>query len=412
MMFGPLVLLLMATLLQVDDEPGTVWLKSTINPDVSAELLIASRRYTHPDLVDRNIWLVGVSHIGESDFYESLSELMADHDLVLYESVMEQASRGASGDTPESRLLNTNATMHWLASLAASVELTDGVAARSMDDLQRRSISIDRRMVDAVRSARTDAWGHPLGIAMNGNQSSICSLGRDGLPGGEGFDSDLVVPVVTDGREMPSLGIQESLARGLKLDYQLSRLPYEQPNWIVSDMTWERLQSRFQEEGIQLEGLSGMLEGSSLPAGIVKVLMRLIPILDMMSGGSVTDGLKVALIEVLGRNDAIEVAMKQFGDGVGGEILIDERNAVVIDDLDAILKAGSHSDISILYGAGHMEDMDSRLRTDGWAPVEERWFPAISVDLEKSKLSAAEMSMIRTSIKMALSRMAQQAARE
>ena len=93
------------------------------------------------------------------------------------------------------------------------------------------------------------------------------------------------------------------------------------------------------------------------------------------------------------------------------EILINERNAVVIDDLDAILKAGSHSDISILYGAGHMEDMDSRLRTDGWAPSR-RWFPAISVDLEKSKLSAAEMSMIRTSIKMALSRMAQQAARE
>ena len=250
MMFGPLVLLLMATLLQVDDEPGTVWLKSTINPDVSAELLIASRRYTHPDLVDRNIWLVGVSHIGESDFYESLSELMADHDLVLYESVMEQASRGGCGDTPESRLLNTNATMHWLASLAASVELTDGVAARSMDDLQRRSISIDRRMVDAVRSARTDAWGHPLGIAMNGNQSSICSLGRDGLPGGEGsirIWSCLWSPMA--GR-CPRWESRNHWPEVSSSTINSSRLP-EQPNWIVSDMTWERLQSRFQEEGIQ-----------------------------------------------------------------------------------------------------------------------------------------------------------------
>ncbi|MBG84093.1 MAG: hypothetical protein CMJ40_06045 [Phycisphaerae bacterium] len=405
-MLESILMLLMATAFQANEEPESVWLRSSVMPDVSAELLIASRRYTNPDFQDRNIWLVGVSHIGDGAFYDSISELMADHDVILYESVMEEASRGASGDTPEEKLRNTNASMHWLAHLAASVELADQAPA-SMDDLEKRSIVIDRRMVDAVRSTRSDAWGHPLGIARNGNQSGIRSLGRDGLPGGEGFDSDLLVPVVIEGREIPSKGIQESLAEGLKLEFQLAELPYEQSNWIVSDMSWETLQSRFQEEGIQLEGLSGMLEGSSLPAGLVKVLMRLIPILDMMSGGTVTDGLKVALIEILGRNDAIEVAMKQFGDGVGGEILINERNAVVMEDLKAILQA-DHKDISVLYGAGHMEDLDIRLKTTGWSPVEERWLPAISVDLKESNLSPAEMSMIRTSINMALQRMAQQ----
>lgn len=406
-MIGSFLILLIATLFQAGEQPEGVWLKSTVTPDVSAELLIASRRYTNPDFENRNIWLVGVAHIGDANFYESISELMAGHDVILYESVMEEASRGATGATQEEKLRNTNASMHWLAHLAASVELADQ-APESMEDLEKRSIIIDRRMVDAVRSTRSDAWGHPLGIARNGNQSSICSLGRDGLPGGDGFDSDLVVPIVTEGREVPSQGIQESLAEGLKLKFQLAQLPYEQPNWIVSDMTWERLQSRFQEEGIQLEGLSGMLEGSSLPAGLVKVLMRLIPILDMMSGGTITDGLKVALIEVLGRNDAIEVAMKQFGDGVGGEILINERNAVVIDDLNSILQMPDKSDISVLYGAGHMADLEVRLKGEGWSPVEEKWLPAISVDLEESNLTAAEMSMIRTSINMAMQRMAQQ----
>ena len=395
---------ILGALLSTAPEPSQVkelqWLKSSVRPDESAQLLIASRRYVNPDHENRNIWLVGVAHIGDAEFYQAIGDLMADHDLVLYESVMEQASRGASGETSEAKLLNTNASMHWLANLAASVELVDGEAPRSIDQLQERSRIIDRRMVDAVRSTRTDAWGHPFGIARNGNQTQILSLGQDGLPGGEGLDSDLTVPIITEGRDVPSRGIQESLAEGLGLKYQLAQLPYEQPDWIVSDMTWERLQSRFQEEGIQLEG-------SSLPAGLVKILLRLIPIMDMMSGGTVSDGLKVALIEVLGKNDAVEIAMKQFGDGVGGEILINERNAVVIEDLNSELEDQRHSNISVLYGAGHMADMDVRLKADGWSPVEERWLPAISVDLKESNLTSAEMSMIRNSINMALSRMQQ-----
>ena len=411
-MFSILLCLLVSSTFQIEEKEDMVWLDSKVTPGLSAELLIASRRYVNPDFDDQSVWLVGVAHVGDAAFYDSISELISSHDVVLYESVMQEASRGASGETHEEKIRNTNASMHWLADLAASVELVDETPPLSIDDLQGRSIVIDRRMVDAVRSTRTDAWGHPLGMARNGNTSSIVSLGRDGLPGGDGVDSDLIVSISLEGREVPSQGIQESLAEGLSLKYQLAELPYEQPHWVVSDMSWEQLQTRFQEEGIQLEGLSGMLEGSSLPAGLVKILMRLIPILDMMSGGTVTDGLKVALIEVLGRNDAIEVAMKQFGDGVGGEILINERNAVVIDDLNSMLQDELHSNISILYGAGHMEDMDTRLRKLGWSSVEERWLPAISVDLEKSNLTSAEMSMIQSSINMALARMATKEAAE
>ena len=292
MMFGP-GSSVDGDVVQVDDEPGTVWLKSTINPDVSAELLIASRRYTHPDLVDRNIWLVGVSHIGESDFYESLSELMADHDLVLYESVMEQASRGASGDTPESRLLNTNATMHWLASLAASVELTDGVAARSMDDLRGdRSPSIVEWSMRCGPHAPTPGDIHL--VAMNGNQSSICSLGRDGLPGGRGSTGS--------GRgghrwlEMPSLGIRNQWP-------EVSSSTINCPDSPLSSRTDRQRHDmgtvaiQIPEEGIQLEGLRACSR-DPVPGGDREGTQE-IPILDMMSGGSVTDGLKVALIEVL-----------------------------------------------------------------------------------------------------------------
>lgn len=297
--------------------------------------------------------------------------------------------------------------MNWLAEVVASSEARAGAPAVSLDEVEVRVLEMDRRLVDAVRAVRRDAWGHPLGLALNANRTVLVSLGRDGLPGGLDEDADLEVVVVIPEDVGQVEGIQEALAQALKLDFQIAVLPYERPDWRMSDMTWETLEGRFQEEGIDLEGLSGMLEGSSLPAGIAKMFLRILPSLDLLTGGAITDGVKVMLVELLGREDAMEIALREVG-GAGGRILLEERNEVVIADLQGYLDSGEYNQIAILYGAGHMPDMGERVEAMGWTESEVRWLPGITVDLEKSRLSPMHMTMIRTSINRAMERLKNQ----
>ena len=387
-----------------EEAPAAVWMDSTIETDKHATLKLASRRYASEVEGQPEIWLVGVTHIGDASFYRDIDELVRDSDLILYESVMPRVTMGIPvGDTEEERRVVTQEAVDWLAQAMGSVSGQEAPPIESIEDLQTAIGEYDRRLVDAVRNLQRDAWGNPMIVTRNGNRTTVTSFGGDGAAGGEddGLDLsatiDLSIPIVA------AEGIQESLARGLKLQYQLAELPYERTDWVVCDMSWEDLKARFAETNVDLEGLSGMLEGSSLPAGIAKIFLRLLPAMDLLTGGGVTDGIKVLLVELLGRDEAVNVAVRELGEGTG-RILIDERNQVVIDDLVGYRDAG-HETIAVVYGAGHMRDLSQRLERLGYAPVETRWLPAISVDLENSSLSKSHLRMLRQSVNMAMMQM-------
>ena len=112
---------------------------------------------------------------------------------------------------------------------------------------------------------------------------------------------------------------------------------------------------------------------------------------------------KVTLIEVIAemggdpsRLGALSPELKQLL-----EVLIAKRNQRVIDDLKAALKeikrAGS---ISVFYGTGHMNEMETRLRDQlHYRAAEDIWFPAISVNLKEAGIAPSELDFIRSFIK-------------
>lgn len=67
--------LLLVGLLGHADAPGEPesWIRSRAVPERSSVLEIASRRYEASDAPD--VWLVGVTHIGDASYYEALSNL-------------------------------------------------------------------------------------------------------------------------------------------------------------------------------------------------------------------------------------------------------------------------------------------------------------------------------------------------
>ena len=115
---------------------------------------------------------------------------------------------------------------------------------------------------------------------------------------------------------------------------------------------------------------------------------------------------KITLIETLGamkgdpsRMKGMPAEMKQLM-----EVLIRERNKTVLEDLRAELKrAAPGSSIAIFYGAGHLADLEMRLRKDfKLRPAEELWLPAFSVNTTRAGLSNFEMNFLRSMIRSQL----------
>jgi hypothetical protein len=79
------------------------------------------------------------------------------------------------------------------------------------------------------------------------------------------------------------------------------------------------------------------------------------------------------------------------------KVLIEARNQAVVQDLKAELKKRvPPKSISVLYGAGHMQDMEKRMQSElSYRAADHFWLTAFSVNLEESGLTEADVEMVR-----------------
>lgn len=208
--------------------------------------------------------------------------------------------------------------------------------------------------------------------------------------------------------------IQHTMASSLGLVFQLSAIDYDRPQFRNSDLSIAQLQQLLAggaaSEGGNGEGakagrefreLLQVMDGSSFLGMLMHAGLKFIgsnPKLQAMT--------KVLLIETLGQ---LKGDMSQL-QGVPPEIqrllevIIIERNKIVMADLKAEIRAPfAPRSISVFYGAGHMADLEKRLRNElGYRPWGEVWLAALSVNTKASGLSAAELEMMRGLIKWQL----------
>ena len=99
----------------------------------------------------------------------------------------------------------------------------------------------------------------------------------------------------------------------------------------------------------------------------------------------------------------LEHSLKQFGGGFE-EVIIDQRNQIVVDELKAIIERERGVDsVAILYGAAHMPDMGQRLTQQlGYRSTGERWITAFEVDLKRSAITAGQLQSIRRMVRYQL----------
>jgi hypothetical protein len=223
-----------------------------------------------------------------------------------------------------------------------------------------------------------------------------------------------------------SAGIQGQMARALGLQFQRDAIDYQRKHFVNSDLTPEALSQAVARRAGQssvVEPNAGRLplpkakdssgEKSTPPVvdnatfnNLMDALRGEGELAEAMSGligvvGSspeMRETTKVMLIEALGQaGELIEVAKAaspEMKDLL--EVLITERNATVVQQLDEqVKKRGPDETIAVFYGAAHMDEIAARLTGQlAYRPAAEHWDTAFTADPAKSIFPPAQMKML------------------
>jgi len=406
------------------------WLRVKEEAGRQIALQIASREFVRAESDGPQVSLVGVAHIGDASFYEALATHLDEYDVVLYESVKPAGAGGAGGATDSQRRASTTAALELISSLVDGYWWEHEEVPADFNSLRKYAVTVDPRYAHFVDAASIDAWGNQVQLIADPTEETelseggdvatrlpvhVVSWGEDGQPGGEGVDADLVAyPTGMSVALSHEDGLQAQLASALHLQFQLTALDYNQPNWQCSDMALDQVNRALAEEGIDFIEFSETLSGTSLPAKFIKFMLGLMRLADAFVGGAIVDTFKVVMIELLSDQSLMEESMDVYGEGFT-KVLIKQRNQVVIDDLATLIQEDHEvQSVAILYGAAHMSDMATRLNEQlGYVPVEHQWYSAIAVDLEKSAVNPRDLKQIQMMIRMSMAqqkqRMQQQA---
>lgn len=375
----------------LDDQP---WTASRTDADGRMVLETATRTFTRDGAP--SITLVGVAHIGTADYYKGVQAILDAHDLVLYESVYPTGAAAPGGSDAASRVASTRASMLWLRDRIDATWRADR-AVPTIDRVAQHAGIDDSRAPAWIKAASIDAWGQPLTIIALDDGFSLVSLGADGRIGGSGEDADLRLLQRSRQPKADGDGLQRELARMLGLEFQLDRINYAQPAWVVSDMTFAQLEQAFKRRGVTDGMVQGSLRGGGLSGDAIGTVMTILKFMDAASGGSASEAVKVLMVQVLGSKTAAQ------GDMLGeeGKVILDDRNEVVWADLQQRLAAAPPQRIAIFYGAAHMADFARRLVESGYTAGEVTWSTTLSADPRRAGIDEATMKSLRDAMERA-----------
>jgi hypothetical protein len=199
----------------------------------------------------------------------------------------------------------------------------------------------------------------------------------------DGYDAVLYELVAREGTQIPKGGrqgndstvsmLQNGLKNLLELEFQLDQIDYTRKNMVHADMSPDQFARSMRDRGESWFGMFAKMIGYTLARQ------------EQASANTSEAQLLLALFD---KNRALkfkQVMAEQFEemewmmgalDGPNGSTMISQRNKVALEVLRKQMALGKPK-IAIFYGAGHMPDLQERLRSEfGLVPVKTRWLVA------------------------------------
>jgi hypothetical protein len=173
----------------------------------------------------------------------------------------------------------------------------------------------------------------------------------------------------------PVGAMQNGIKTLLDLDHQLEEIDYTRPNFVHADMSPDQFVKAMKDRNESFLQMYFRLLGHAMAHQSEMTAKGQSLDFELFSALFASDRprrLKMALAKQLAEMESLMVS---FG-GEQGSVIITERNKMALKVLKDQLKAGKRR-LGIFYGAGHLNDMDERLRKDfQLEPVSIRWLTA------------------------------------
>ena len=323
------------------------YLRATDDKDGGRILQVASRTLVSPKEDGPRVTLLGVSHLGDSAYYEKIQKRLDAADLVLFEGV----GFGDEGSPKKKEEAESNAVSELQLSLARSMGLVFQMEAIRYDRPHFRNSDI------SPEALLTRLQGGPLKFPGKGKDDS----------GGKG-----------DSRGKGGLAEKDGNPGKVEKGNFQSRE-------FMKALSGNSFVFNFLGKALNFFGKDPKF----------RAMMKL-AIVEMLGAieGDVTRLAKAS-------GPGMEKFMR---------VLLEDRNAIVFRDLRKVLKGKNPPDsIVVFYGAAHMPDLENRLvKKLGFQPDEDEWLAAFGVNPKKAGLSAFEVGLVRKMIRMQIQKITKQ----
>jgi hypothetical protein len=168
----------------------------------------------------------------------------------------------------------------------------------------------------------------------------------------------------------------------LELDHQLEDVDYTRPNFVHADMSPDDFKKAMDERNDSFLQMYFRLIGQAMAHQSEMAAKGETSDFDLFSALLASDRARRLKIVLAKQLSEMESLMVSFG-GEDGSVIITDRNKKALEVLKKEI-AGGKKKIGIFYGAGHLSDMDKRLRSDfGLEPVAITWLTAWNLAAKK-----------------------------
>jgi len=319
--------------------PPAPYLRIAYPDEDTVELQIASRRFTPARGKGPVVWLVGASHIGESNYYASLQKQLDTQTLVLYEGVGEHSRRVSSQRAKPSP--SPSPPERTTRAAGTNVPGDD----YSLQDSMAKALGLVFQL-QAMNYDKTNYFNSDLSIAEIQALMQPGGAGSSPRPGGKAATAD-------------------------------------------------------DESNESFQNLLKAMDGSSTLGAVLKGVMELIggsPKMQAMMKLALIETLGVLRADP-SRMKGLPPDMQKLLE----VLIRERNKAVIEDLRHELKRARSGTSIAVFYGAGHLPDMEMRFRKElNLRPAEDKWLPAFSVNTTRAGLSNFELTFLRSIIRSQL----------
>jgi hypothetical protein len=173
----------------------------------------------------------------------------------------------------------------------------------------------------------------------------------------------------------PVGAIQNGMKNLLELEHQLERIDYTQTNFIHADMSPDEFADSMKSRDEGFVQMYFRMVGQSIGQQSKTAAEGKSYDVQMLASLLAGDRARRMKVVLAGQLADLETLFLDMG-GKKGSTLITERNKVALTVLREQLAAGKQR-LAVFYGAGHLTDMDQRLRREfGMQPVSITWLTA------------------------------------